>query len=77
VDELRVRHDQIRGTRGNCRSHLRGSVEVLADLERRSEGLGNAGAALQIVGQNRLLDPLQPFVIESVLPMKVNPSIQI
>ena len=66
MDELRVRHDQIGGTRGNRRAHLGRPVEVLADLQRRGECLGNAGAARQIVGEHRLLDPLQPLVIEGL-----------
>ena len=65
-----IRHDKVARPALKSLVHLARTVEVLADLQRRLQFGREPGIAVEIVVDDRLLDPGQPVVVDHVAALK-------
>jgi hypothetical protein len=68
ADLLRIRHDEVGGSKRERQRHLVHAVEVLADLDGRGDLRRDVGRPPIIVGADGLFDPGKPFGIEDAAP---------
>jgi hypothetical protein len=70
TDPHKVRHDEIACLSLQCLVHVAGAVEVLADLQRRFQLAGQLGIAVEVVVDDRLLDPGEATIVDQVATLQ-------
>ena len=65
---MRMKSGMTRSQALRCSAFIssRGAVEILADLQRRFEFGSELGVAIEVVVDNRLLDPRQSEIVDHV-----------
>src|ERR1700758_134349 len=66
ADAHEVGHDEVAGLLLQRDVNIARTIEILADLDRRLQFGGKPGAAIQIVVEDRFLDPDKAMIIDHV-----------